>query len=435
MQWKPLKPNDHGDWLNLRSDVFESFIVLGSKDKKEKRTFFQINSNGVVTARDSWVYNFSKEKVNINMKNMINFYNQQVDGFIFELERNPKIEVAGFSDRDPSKISWSRALQNSLKGKYKRNHIEENIISSLYRPFTKQYFYFDRNFNECVYQMPKLFPSIGHSNLVIAMTGVGANKAFSVIISNQGINLDTLEKAQCFPLYWFEDNVEMKNKQTSIFDEKEEIEDDKYIRRDGVSDFILKEARIKYGHKTTKEDIFYYVYGLLHSPDYRTAFEADLKKMLPRLPLVDKVDDFWAFSKAGRELADLHLHYETVDPYKGVIPVFGAGNRVDYRVEKMRFGKNGKETNKSTIFYNSQIRIDNIPLEAYDYVVNGKSAIEWIMERYAVTINKDSQIKNDPNDWSREHNDEKYIYNLLLRVITVSVETVKIVNELPKLEF
>lgn len=210
---------------------------------------------------------------------------------------------------------------------------------------------------------------------------------------------------------------------------------DRYIRRDGVSDFILKEARVKYGHKTTKEDVFYYVYGILHSPDYRTAFEADLKKMLPRLPLVDKLDDFWAFSAAGRELADLHLNYETVEPYKDVIPVFGAGNRVDYRVEKMRFGKDGKQTDKSTIYYNSQIRIDGIPLEAYDYVVNGKSAIEWIMERYAVTINKDSQIKNDPNDWAREHDDEKYIYNLLLRVINVSVETVKIVDGLPKLEF
>jgi predicted helicase len=217
---------------------------------------------------------------------------------------------------------------------------------------------------------------------------------------------------------------------------------DKYIRRDGVTDWILSTARKQYGSKPqiTKEDVFYYVYGILHSPDYRTTFASDLKKSLPRLPLVESKEDFWAFSKAGRELAALHLNYETIEPYKGCIPVFGAysnkGEAMNYRVEKMHFGKiDSKTADKSVIHYNSAITISNIPLEAYDYVVNGKSAIEWIMERYAVTTDTKSGITNDPNDWAKEHDDEKYIYNLLLRVINVSIQTVEIVKSLPKLKF
>lgn len=158
--------------------------------------------------------------------------------------------------------------------------------------------------------------------------------------------------------------------------------------------------------------------------------------MLPRLPLVDSADDFWAFGTAGRKLADLHLNYETIEPYKGCMPIFAPGGKIDYYVNQMRFGKlDSKTADKTKIHYNPQITIENIPLEAYSYVVNGKSAIEWIMERYAVTIHKDSQIKNDPNDWAKEHNDEKYIYNLLLRIINVSLQTNEIVASLPKLTF
>ena len=229
---------------------------------------------------------------------------------------------------------------------------------------------------------------------------------------------------------------------------------DRYVRKDGVTDWILSTAHKQYGYKVTKEDIFYYVYGLLHSPDYRTAFATDLKKSLPRLPLVEKADDFWTFSKAGRELADLHLNYETIEPYRKCIvsfaPLTNKGDKMNYHVEKMRFGKIDSKTSdksviyynnsititgKSVIYYNNSITITGVPAEAYEYVVNGKSAIEWIMERYAITTDKKSGITNDPNDWAREHNDEKYILNLLLQVINVSVQTVEIVKELPKLKF
>jgi predicted helicase len=172
------------------------------------------------------------------------------------------------------------------------------------------------------------------------------------------------------------------------------------------------------------------VYGFLHSGDYRTTFSADLKKMLPRLPLVDKAEDFWAFSKAGRALADLHLNYETVKPYKNV-KVTGE-EKGDFAVDKIRFAN---KDDKSAIQYNHAIRISGIPLEAYEYVVNGRSAIEWVLDRYQVKVDKDSGIKNDPNDWRKEHNQPRYILDLILRLIAVSLETRKVVKGLPRLEF
>ena len=247
--------------------------------------------------------------------------------------------------------------------------------------------------------------------MLICIPGLAGNKDFSVLITQYIPCFDTLEKTQCFPLYWYDDST------ADIADlfSAQQSDADRYVRRDGVTDWILSTARKQYGSRVTKEDIFYYVYGILHAPDYRTTFAADLKKSLPRLPLVESPDDFWAFSHAGRDLAELHLGYERVEPYAGcrirLAPSMRGDDTVDYRVEKMRFGKaDGKTVDKSVIHYNAGITIESIPLEAYDYVVNGKSAIEWVMERYAVKTDPASQITNDPNDWCREHDDPKYIY-------------------------
>ena len=229
---------------------------------------------------------------------------------------------------------------------------------------------------------------------------------------------------QCFPLYYYE---ERQKHSPSLFDKEGESE---FIRRDGVSDFILNRCQQQYGKNVSKEDIFYYVYGFLNSPDYRQTFASDLKKMLPRLPLVEDVRDFWAFSKAGRKLAELHINYETVPPFEGCT-VTGAESGF-FTVEKMRFPKKDQ---KDTIHYNSRITITSIPAKAYEYVVNGKSAIEWVMERYAVTTHKESGIKNDPNDWANEVGNPRYILDLLLSVINVSVQTVDIIQSLPKLNF
>ena len=204
-----------------------------------------------------------------------------------------------------------------------------------------------------------------------------------------------------------------------------------YQRKDGISDFILNKAQTQYKDRSiTKEDIFYYVYGILHSKEYRTTFSNDLKKRLARIPLVESKDDFFSFSRAGRALADLHLNYETVPPYPDVEYNEDA---VDFRVDpQMKFENKG---DKSTIIYNREIKVSNIPEKAYEYVVNGKSAIEWIMERYRVHTDDDTKITNDANDWAAEVGNERYILDLLLSVINVSVQTVDIVNGLPKLKF
>lgn len=276
-----------------------------------------------------------------------------------------------------------------------------------------------------MYQIPKLFPTPNHKNMCIAVSGIGAGKDFSTLIVNQVPCLDMVEKGQCFPLYYYEKN---EGNIGTLFDDGK----DKYIRRDGITDFILEQCRTRYGHKVSKEDIFYYVYGLLHSNDYRTQFAADLKKMLPRIPLVDIPNDFWAFSQAGRQLVELHLNYETVPAYPDV-KVIGE-EKGNFHVDKITFAKKDGEVDKTTLIYNSSIKITDIPLEAYDYVVNGKSAIEWIMDRYQVKVDKDSGIKNDPNDWGLEHNNPRYILDLILSVITVSIATNEIVKKLPKLD-
>jgi predicted helicase len=231
---------------------------------------------------------------------------------------------------------------------------------------------------------------------------------------------------QCFPLYYYE---ERPIQSRTLFDEGGDSE---YIRRDGVSDFILERSKKQYGKNVTKEDIFYYVYGFLHSPEYREKFANDLKKMLPRLPLMEDVRDFWAFSKAGRRLAELHIHYENVPPYHTLQVSENLKGFDDYRVEKMRFPRKDQ---KDTIVYNSKITVSNIPAKAYEYVVNGKSAIEWIMERYQITVHKESGIRNDPNDWAAEVGKPRYILDLLLSIVNVSVQTVEIVEGLPKVDF
>lgn len=417
--WHSITPDNHNDWLNQRDDSFYNFIQVGNKKNKSEITLFENYSLGAGTNRDAWCYQSSKEKLITNINKTILFYNEN----LLKKEK-PDINVRY--------ISWSSSLVSRFEGKRKLEFDIDNIRVASYRPYQKQWVYFGGGLTHRVAQIPQIFPTMNSKNLTISLTGLGTPKEFSCIITNVIPDVQLSANGQCFPLYLYE---EINDKSLSG---TETISDDKkYIRRDGVSDAGLNYFREAYSVESfSKEDVFYYMYGLLHSYDYRNRYADSLTKELPRIPCVKKYEEFLAFSKAGRALAELHLNYETVEPYKATIDTgslnYSQLGKDDFYVEKMKFAK---KSEKDTVIYNNKIRIKNIPVDAYDYIVNGKSALEWVMERQGVSTHKDSGIVNDANDWAIETMDNpRYPLELFLRVITVSLETQKIVNNLPKLD-
>lgn len=427
LEMQKLTPNRHGDWISHRNEIFETFIPMGDKDNKETPTVFAPHySNGLKTQRDTWCYNSNKDVLSKNIRKTLDYYNAQRKAFFIEINKNANVVADKFVVRDSRQINWTVALFNDVSKNREHLFDSNSLRIAVYRPFFKQYLYFNRVLNERVYQIPRQFPTPEQENLVICVSSIGAGKDFSTFITNVIPDVQLMFNGQCFPLYHYEEpSVDsVKAKQSNLFDANEETE---YRRHDGVTDFMLKRAQENYGKKVTKEDIFYYVYGLLHSPVYRKKFAVDFKKMLPRIPLVEEPRKFWSLSKSGRDLAELHIHYERVEKW----PVKEHITAKNFAVDKMRFAKKNGKDDKTVINYNSCVTISGIPLEAYGYVVNGKSAIEWIMERYAVTKNTESNIKNDPNDWAKEQGNPRYIIDLLESVITVSIETMKIVNGLP----
>ena len=429
LPWRRLVPNEHGDWINARDPAFANFMVLGDKSKSSN-ALFEIHSSGIDSSRDAWAYNFSRKTLIGNMSRMIDFYNDQLDSYSRRFGGKPKNErlAAGeFVTNDPRKISWSGGLKDDLE-KLKKHAIDmASVRVGSYRPFCKQAVYFNRDFNNRVYQLSPLFPRSDSGTPLICVSGVGASKDFSALIVDTVPNRHFHDTGQCFPLYFHEELP--KN---DIFSSASGS-----VRREAISSVALDRFREIYSDSTIgKEDLFYFVYGILHSPEYKSRFEADLKKQLPRIPYAK---DFWAFSKAGRELGQLHLGYETVDPWPlQQMGELDLGDPALYRVQKMAWARkriDGKLTDdKTTLVYNSRITLGGIPPEALDYIVNGKPAIEWIIERYQVTTDKDSGIVNDPNDWAAEHDDPAYILNLVKRIVRVSVETVRIVKSLPALQ-
>ncbi len=418
-----IQPNDRQDWINLRDGLFDNFIPIGDRNSKEAKTIFTpVYSRGCESSRDSWVYNFSRVALEHNVTSMIDFYNFNVIELQQERRLNPNCSTNSIIHRDPSKISWTRNLYKNFEKAKSYTFSSENIKIALYRPFCRQNLYFSRNFNEYVNQWPYLFPTSQTKNLVICVSGIGVTKDFSTIITDCIPDLELIGKSQCFPLYYYK-------KTTTDHDVLFSGSHEEYNRYSGITDFIMEQTRML-NPKISHEDVFYFVYGYLHSPDYRQRFSNDLKKSLPRIQLPEDYETFKAFSEAGRELADLHLHYETGDLPKDVRVVGAEFNH--FRVEKMRFLDKG---DKSTIVYNNYIRIKKIPDKAYRYVVNGKSAIEWIMNQYAVTTDKASGIKNDPNEWDGVKENPRYILDLLLRIIEMSCRTMDIVDKLPHLEF
>ena len=422
LDWTLITPNEKHDWINQRDGLFDTLLPLAPEkkfDAKAKSVFIGI-SNGFQTNRDTWVYQYSQKALESNMQAMIAFYNEQLG------KEEPSM--------DKTKISWTRGLRKTFEKGIVLSHHPETVQIGLYRPFSKSYVYTDKFWVEYPATKERFFPTPQHKNLVICVSAAGGRGDFSMIITNHLPDLHIMSDAiQCFPLYWYDENK--GEQEVSLFGTTNE---ERWTKRDGITDWCLQEVRSRFaGAKSiTKEDIFYYVYGLLHSPHYRERFADDLRKALPRIPIVERAEEFIAFAKAGRELAHLHLHYEDFANEAGVEVVETDYTAADefafYAVEKMRFAPKDE---RHTIIVNPHIAIHNIPTEAYDYVVNGKSAIEWVMDRYAVTTHKDSGIKNDPNLWAREQGKPRYILDLLLSIIHVSLETHRIVEKLPELIF
>lgn len=434
--WQAITPDAHGDWLRQRDDRFGEYLVMGDK-KGVGPALFENYSGGVKTNRDAWCYNASKIAVEANMSRMIAFYNAEVARFgeaygMLDLKARAS-KVDAFIDTDTTKISWTVNVKQALSKGRNFEFNRSTVVPSLYRPFSKEWMYFDLNFNERTLQMPRIFPAKAE-NLVICITGLGEASEFSVLVSDTVPNYHFIAGSQCFPLYLYDIAADADDAKPGLFVEPS----DKTIRRDAITAAGLAHFVAAYpGENLTKVDIFYYVYGLLHSEDYRNRYADNLSKELPRIPCVKTSADFWAFSKAGRALAELHLNYETVPMYAGAIIEKGGKNLTDadYRVGKMKVPKKGKEKDLTTLVYNGKITVKGIPPEAYAYVVNGKPALDWVIERQCVKKDKDSGIVNDANDWAIETmKNPRYPLELFLRVVTVSLETVKIVRALPKLD-
>ncbi len=432
--WLRITPNAEGDWINQRDPAFKSFMPLGSKDDESVQVVFETYSQGILSARDPWAYNFSRFEVEANMRRMIDNYNSEVDRYALACTGKGKEqwpEVENVIDTDPKRINWTHNLKADAKREKRYAFESVSLVPSMYRPFTRQWLYFNRRFNERVYQMPHLFPTSEHKNFIISATGTGASKAFSALVSDCIPNYHMHDTGQCFPRYWYEKVETDPNSQIRLFGEDEEdaaVHVHGYVRHDAITDAALEAFYSHYQDvRISKDDLFWYVYGLLHSPEYKQRFGADLKKMLPRIPFTS---DFWAFSMAGHKLGEWHLSYEAVEPWP--VTEVQTSTVPDYRVAQMKFGKTNGKPEKGVIVFNEHLILQDVPLEAYEYVVNGKPAIEWIMERYAITEDPDSEIRNDPNDWS---DDPRYILDLLKRVVRVSVESIRIIKSLPSPEF
>ncbi|WRC55056.1 DEAD/DEAH box helicase [Helicobacter pylori] len=416
--FKEITPNDKGDWINQREDAFEKLIPL-KRDKTLKifNTIFDLNSMGVTSGRDPWVYNFSPNALSKSVQTCIDTYNADLKRFneVFReafKQRTAKDKGIKPADRykhlnsqeittDKTKIAWVQNLKTQLiKGKKLDDFSQEKISISLYRPFNKQYFYYERELAWSFYSMKKIFPDKSARNVVIN-TGVG--KVFSALISQEIPCCDLLFHNQAYPLYYY---------------------DDLGNRYNAISGYALNLFRRHYQDNfIVEEEIFYYIYAIFHHKGYLEKYKNSLAKEAPRIALSE---DFKELSVLGKELGELHLNYESGEMHTSVKHnlLENAGMEGYYDVVKMK-----KE--KDRIIYNQNITITQIPKKAFDYVVNGKSAIDWVIERYSITTDKDSLIENNPNHYAGG----KYVFELLCRVITLSVKSVDLIEKISEKRF
>jgi len=419
IDWTPIVPNAEGDWVNQRDSSFASFNPIAGP----KTAVFDLNSLGVGSNRDAWVYSDSRVTAARNVSALMDAYDDEA----VRWEASPKaVPIGDFVDRDPRKISWTDTLVARLKRGERLSFDDKHLTIAQYRPFHPRHLYMDRRLIHRPGKMRSFYPGVDSTNFGFAVTAPGSGHPFSVFATSMPIDLAFWGSggSQYLARYSFE----LRGEDDSLFAAFENKDDSPYRRVDNVTDSTLARYRHRFGPDVTKDQVFFGVYGLLHSLDYRAQFGSDLRKMLPRIPLVR---DFPLFAQAGHNLAELHLAYETVAPYP--LDEERAVN-ANYLVEKMKYPKTGRVADKSTVVYNSGITVSGIPEEAHEYMLGSRSAIDWIIERYQIKTDKASGIVNDPNDWAEEQGDPRYILDLLARIVTVSVETVKIVKSLPPLD-
>ena len=432
VDWQRLVPNTRHTWRRTDTeDEFASYLPVGSKESKRAKpdqaeAIFKSFSGGVKTNRDMYVYDYSFDGLSKRMRQFVEDYNSEVDRY---RRQTPKPDVNDFVNYDL--LKWDGTLKSDLRiGNYGSYELDK-LRYSQYRPFTKKTFYFDSLFINSVYLQQYFFPNsqAESENRLICIPGPGNRKGFGCLVSDAVPSLDlAFEKVQCFPFYTYDE--------------------DGSNRRENITDWAFDQFRSHYHDPAiTKWDIFYYVYGLLHHPGYRERYALDLKRNLPRIPFAPTSSPspfmgegaggwgFWPFSRAGAQLADLHLNYESADRYE--LEWQSTRKPVSYRVEKMLpKGKvdssEGAYKVYSTLKYNDTLTLHEIPERAFAYRLGNRSALDWIVDQYRVKTDKRSGITHDPNGYS---DDPQYILKLIERVITVSLRTVDIVEKLAKLPF
>ncbi|GAY09626.1 DEAD/DEAH box helicase [Pseudonocardia sp. N23] len=436
--WQTITPNEHGDWISQRNDEFLTWPALGAK-AGGLRVFSTISA-GLQTNRDSWVYNFSRERAASNIRRLIENYNGELAPFAAfarsrHISRANDKTVSDYLSENPESASedhvkWSRSLRTHLARGIHLDYEGEKVFTGTYRPFQRLNGYYDRHLNHERSQLPWMFPTPRHKNLGIIVMAPRESAEFAVLATTSLPDLSFFTNSVQFFPRWTYEKARPDDGGFDFRSDAGAADEHGYCQVDNITDAIVDSYKEAVGAPVTKDDVFYYVYGLLHDSDYRQAYIADLRKMLPRIPTPSSRERLEQLAAAGRALADLHINYESVEPYPldvQVRPGTDPDDRETWRVAKMKWKVKGNHT---TIVYNPKVTIAGIPEDAERYQLGSRSALGWIIDRYQRKVDNASGIVNDPNEWCDEHDDPQYIVNLIQRVTTVAVETMKIVDRL-----
>jgi len=431
-EWDTISPDKYNDWVNQRSDTYSSLRQLADGDSASLAPIFLDRSMGLLTSRDAWLCNSSRAKLSANIWRSVEFYNEQVETFHItnptgnSAERTRKAQ--NFVEQNAEQFHWRpgnyRDVGNGLAYEYN----DDSIVLSSYRPFFKQLLYSYRPLIERPSKFAEIYPNKQAKNLGIAISREGSITPFHALMTSDIVDLHLTGDTSYFPRFRYE---------KSDIQDLSEFHDSDLKRISNINPAALAEFRQIYGDSAISEDdLFYYTYGVLHSQQWRETFANDLAKSAARIPMAAPLEDFRAFASAGRQLADLHVNYEAVDPYP-LKERHGSNWNPDdpdaFRVEKMKYAGKRQNLDTSTIIYNAGITLKGIPAEAHEYKLGTRSALDWLIDRYQVRTHNKSGIVNDPNDWADEVGEPRYILDLIKRVTTVSVRTVEIVNGLPEL--